>query len=201
MKRFLIICTLFLSSNLIAQSGWQVGINISPAWKLNLHKSKLTTLRSSESGYGFSIGIPVKYWVNDYTSFNTGIDYDFTSFDNITNNQLVSSFRINSLQIPLMFSSSLKGQWYGMYGVGVGYNLSVRDLNLVGGNDVSGLTNRIQPYLGLGLSSFVEKGKGNLEIGVLGRYQLLDIWNKDYPPAESVTSHLLSVDFIFRFYL
>ncbi len=184
-----------------AQNKWQFGVNISPAWKLNLHKSKLTTLRTSESGYGFTLGVPVKYWINDYSSFNTGIDYDFTSFDNITNNQLVSSFRINSVQVPLIVNSNLKKSWYAMWGAGVVYNFSVRDLNIQGGSDLSGFSNRIQPYLGLGINTLLERDFGYFELGVLGRYQLLDIWTKDYPPAEAVTSHLLSIDFLLRFYI
>lgn len=201
MKKVLYTLILFMSFSTMAQDGLQVGLNVSPSWKLNLHRNKLTTLRSSENGYGFSIGVPVKYWISDYTSFNTGLDYEFTAFDNFTSGVLASSFRFNSLHLPLMFNINMTGNWYGMLGTGAIYHLSSRDLNAVGGTDVSELTNNVQPYIGVGINTLAERGNHFFELGVLGRYQVLDVWNSQYEPAEILTSHILSLDFLMRFYL
>lgn len=202
MQRFFILFLLVFLGNIgISQKKLQIGAHLAPAWKLNLHRSKLTGIRSNESGFGFTAGIPVKYWFNDYTSFNTGINYDFTSFDQFINQQLVSSFRISALELPLMLSSNVKGNWYAMYGLGINYNLWTRVLNLAGGADVSELTHKVQPYLGIGLNRLIEQSKGVFEVGILGRLQLRDIWNKTYAPSKSVTSKLLSLDLLLRYYI
>ncbi len=191
-----------MASLAFGQEGVQFGVNISPAWKLNTHKNRLTTLRSNETGYGFTAGIPIRYWLNEYSSFDTGLDYEFTAFDNFENGFLVSSFRFNSLNLPLVFNRNIKGNWFGKIGSGFVYNGTARGLNTIGGNGESVIddVNRVQPYFALGLSSLSERGSGFFEIGALARYQLLDIWKADKAPNELLTSHILAFDFVLRFY-
>jgi hypothetical protein len=99
-----------------------------------------------------------------------------------------------------MFNLHLSGKLYAMVGTGASYNLSVRDLNTQGGNQLKGSANPIQPYIGVGLNSLLEKDFGTLEIGFLGRYQLLNIWKKSYLPFQGYTQHLISLDLVFRYY-
>lgn len=200
MKKIILIITLFFGITGISQEGWQVGLSVSPSYKINMSKQKGTGLRTNQGGYGFSVGVPVKYWLNEFTAFNTGIDYEFTAFDSYQGTLLISSFRFNSLHVPVMFNIHLSGKLYAMVGSGVVYNASVRDLNVLQGNDLSSVTNRVIPYLGLGLNSFIDKDFGYFEVGVQGRYQLLDIWKSTYLPQENFNSHLVSLDFIFRYY-
>ncbi len=200
MKKIVLIITLFFASNVMAQGGLQFGLNVSPSWKINMSKQKETGLRTNQSGYGFNAGIPVKYWMNEFRSLNTGLDFEFTAFDSYLNGLLVSSFRFSSLHLPVMFNFHLSGTLYGMAGTGVVYNFAVRDLNISQGTDLTGVTNNVQPYLGLGLNSLIEKDFGFFEVGVQGRYQLLDIWKNTYAKQEDFNSHLVSLDFIFRYY-
>lgn len=201
MKKIITILIGIISVQLCAQNSPQFGVNISPSWKINAVRQVQTGLRSSQSGYGFRIGVPVKFWLNDYTAFNTGLDYEFTTFDGFENGQLVSSFRFNSLHLPLVFNMHLSGNLYAMAGAGLVYNLTVRDLNnITFGTDMSSVTNALQPELALGINSFVDKGNGKLEFGVLGRYQILDIWKNDYLPMEPFNSHLISLDLLLRYY-
>ena len=201
MKRIIAILVLAISTQISAQDSPQFGVNISPSWKINAARQVQTGLRSNQSGYGFRVGVPVKFWLNDYTAFNTGLDYEFTSFDGFQNGQLVSSFRFNSLHLPLVFNMHLSGNLYAMAGTGLVYNLTARDLNnITFGTDVSAVTNSLQPELALGINSFVEKGSGEFEFGVLGRYQILDIWKNDYLPMEPFNSHIISLDLLLRYY-
>lgn len=199
MKKLAILFCLFFTLNSFSQ-GLQFGLGVSPSYKINMSRQKVTGLRTNQGGYGFNAGIPVKYWISEFTSLNTGLDFEFTAFDSYQNGNLVSSFRFNSLHLPLMFNLHMSGTLYGMVGTGVVYNLSVRDLNVLQGSDLSNVTNSVQPYLGVGINSLLDKDYGKIEVGVMARYQLLDIWKDDYLPQEPFNSHLASLDFIFRYY-
>ncbi len=200
MKKLVLIITLFFASSVMAQGGVQFGLDVSPSWKINMSKQKGTGLRSNQGGYGFNAGIPVKYWMNEFRSLNTGLDFEFTAFDSYQNGLLVSSFRFSSLHLPVMFNIHLSGSLYAMVGTGVVYNFAVRDLNVLQGSDLTGVTNNVQPYLGLGVNSFIERDFGYFVVGVQGRYQVLDIWKSTDVPQENFNSHLASLDFIFRYY-
>lgn len=189
MKKLALIILAVISVHGHAQEGWQFGVNISPSYKLNMAKQQGTGLRTNTGGYGFNLGVPVKYWFNEFTAFNTGLDFEYSAFDSYIYGYLDSSFRFNSLHLPLMFNFHLSGSFYAMAGTGVNYNLRVTDLNSV------------QPYLGLGVNSLMEKDFGTFEVGVLGRYQLLDIWKADKKPLQSINSHLLTIELLLRFYI
>ena len=195
------VLLLALSFQLKAQEGFQIGFGASPSWKINMTTQKQTGIRSYQSGYGFSIGIPVKYWINDYSAFSSGLEYDFAAFDGFQNGQLVSSVRFNALHLPLMFNVNLIDDWYALVGGGVLFNLSARDLNSVTfGTDITTQTNRLQPYLGIVVSSLKEKSRGLLEYGIQLRYQVRDIWISDYAPLENFNAHLISADLVIHFY-
>ena len=199
--RIILFIVLFVAFQLNAQEGFNIGFSASPSWKINMTTQKQTGIRSYQSGYGFSAGIPVKYWINDYSAFSSGLEYDFTAFDSFQNGQLVSSVRFNALHLPLMFNVNLSGNWYALVGTGLLFNLSTRDLNSVTfGTDITSQTNRLQPYLGLGVCSISESNKGLLEYGIQLRYQVRDIWINDYAPLENFNAHLISADFVIHYY-
>ncbi|MFT5821188.1 MAG: hypothetical protein ACI8ZM_002437 [Crocinitomix sp.] len=200
MKKIILIITLFFASNAMSQDGVQFGLNVSPSWKINMSKQKGTGIRNNQSGYGFNAGVPIKYWLNEFRSLNTGLDFEFTAFDYVQNGFLVSSFRFSSLHLPVMFNFHLSGSLYAMVGTGVVYNFAVRDLNVAQGTDLTGVTNNVQPYLGFGLNSLIEKDFGYFEVGVQGRYQVLDIWKSSYEKYEDSNSHLAALDLILRYY-
>ncbi len=200
MKKLTLFFSLLLTFNGIAQEGFMVGINISPTWKVIMSSPKQTGLRTYQSGYGFNAGMPIKYWINDYSAFCSGIEYDFAAFDSYENAILVSSVRYNALHVPLMFNINLSGDWYGLIGGGLMYNLAVRDLNSTIGTDVTAVTNRFQPYLGLGVSTIRSNDYGFFEYGVQVRYQIRNSWDSGYAPLADYNAHLISGDFIFRFF-
>ncbi|WP_027419454.1 outer membrane beta-barrel protein [Crocinitomix catalasitica] len=201
MKKIIVLILLICAENVKAQSGLQIGAEISPSWKLLLHKSKTTSIRSSESGFGFTAGIPVKYWLSEYTSFNTGLNYIFSSYDVIANNVFISTTRFNTVQIPLSFNINLKADWYGIVGTGVDYNFISR--TRFGGirSDISPIINKVQPFLTLGVNNLRETDNGFFEIGLQARYQLLNLNNSNSIVFDNTSSHVLSLDVLMRFYI
>lgn len=200
MKKISLVFLLILNFTVFAQDGVQIGLNVSPGFKVNMSKQKGTGLRNNSTGYGFNVGIPVKFWMREFTAFNTGINFDHAAFDSYLNGVLVSSFRINAVDVPLAFNLHMNGRYYGILGGGVVYNLRVTDLNAVQSAVITDFTNLIQPYITVGINNLVEKDFGFLEIGVQGRYQLLDIWKSSYTPYENFNSHLISLDLLLRYY-
>jgi hypothetical protein len=87
-----------------------------------------------------------------------------------------------------------------MYGAGGVYNMRVRNLDVYLGSDFSNVTNNIQPYLGLGINTKIERVDNHILTGLLAKYQLLDIWNKNYVAFQNFNSHLISLDFFFTYY-
>lgn len=200
MRNLAFIILILISTQVLAQGNWNFGVYIAPSWKINSSRQIQTGLRTNQSGYGFSTGLAVKNELNDFTSFNTGILYNYAAFDVFSNGLLISSFRISSLDLPLLFNTNLKGSWNAMYGAGGVYNMRVRNLDVYLGSDFSNVTNNIQPYLGLGINTKIERVDNHILTGLLAKYQLLDIWNKDYVAFQNFNSHLISLDFFFTYY-
>ena len=50
-----------------------------------VERNKVTTLRTSASGYGLNVGVPIKWWMTDYISSSsvTGIFYRAQNFKKI----------------------------------------------------------------------------------------------------------------------
>lgn len=200
MRNLVCLILILTSTQVIAQGSWNFGVYIAPSWKINTSRHIQTGLRTNQNGYGFSTGLAVKKEINDFTSFNTGILYNYAAFDVFSNGLLISSFRINSLDLPLLFNTNLKGSWNAMYGAGGVYNMRVRSLDVNLGSDFSNFTNNVQPYLGLGINTKIERADDHILTGLLAKYQLLDIWKKDYVALQNFNSHLISLDFFFTYY-
>ena len=100
-----------------------------------------------------------------------------------------------------MFNVNLSGNWYALLGGGLMYNISARDLNSVTyGTDITAQTNRLQPYLGLGVSSISDNERGTIEYGAQLRFQVRDIWVDDYAPLVNFNAHMLTADFVIRYF-
>jgi hypothetical protein len=202
MKKYLLLFLLsVMCMQVSAQDNFRFGLEVSPSWKINIQRSKTTNIRSFQSGYGFTLGVPVKFVMNNFNTFNTGVNYVFTSFDNFVGNVLASSTRFNTLQVPLSFNINVREDWFAILGGGIDYNFSARDVAFGTSATINSITNSVQPFLTLGVNNARELTNHLFEIGLQGRIQLLDIWNKDYLFTEVTASHLLSLDLVLRFYL
>ncbi|MBK6952102.1 MAG: outer membrane beta-barrel protein [Crocinitomicaceae bacterium] len=191
---------IIISQTAIAQDGFNVGAKIATSFHLNTHRNKQTTIWSSESGYGFSVGLPLRFGYADDRAFVTGLDYEYIAFDNRVNNYLVSSTRFHYLHVPATLHFNLISSLF--ISAGTGINLVLSSKSFVPGVSVniSNSINPFQPYLSLGVGTCVERGSGLFELSAQARYHFLDIWQKDYPQHAITTSKIVSMDLVMRFY-
>jgi hypothetical protein len=201
MKSILSLFTILLLSGVIlAQDGFKTGAKISTSFHLNTHRNKQTTIWSSESGYGFAVGIPFRFGYAEGRAFCTGLDYEYIAFDNRVNNYLASSTRFHYLHIPATIHFNVISSLF--ISAGAGANLTLRSISFVPGTSIS-LSNSInpfQPYLSLGVGTLAQRGGGLFELSAQARYHFLDIWKKNYPQHAITTSKILSMDLVMRFY-
>jgi hypothetical protein len=200
MKKIGLIILLFLTTNVKAQEGFHLGVEISPAFVLNSHRNLTTSLRSSESGYGFNVGIPMKYFWSEYMGIETGLTFEYMAFDNRFNNTLISSNRFGSINMPLTLIYEVAGDWYVHGGVGAKYQFLNRGWSGFA-VDIGSAVNKVQPYVALGVSTFLERDKGMFELGVMGRYHFLNLWNESSPQSAGSTSKIISFDIMLKFFL
>ncbi|MBK9192502.1 MAG: hypothetical protein IPM77_13920 [Crocinitomicaceae bacterium] len=202
MKTQLISLILFLTGAevALAQGNILVGAEVNTSFHLNSHRNKGTKIWSSESGYGFSAGVPLMFVNSDTRRFITGIQYEYVSFDNWANNQLVASTRFHSVHIPLGVQFDIMKPWYYSLGTGMNYNFRSRTFSPGNNVDISNSANPLQPYISAGLGSMVERGTGVFDLGIQIRYHFLDMWRKTYPVYAATSSKVISLDLMMRFY-
>ncbi len=199
MKYLLAFLILFNLSSSQAQD-IKFGIEVSPAFNLHAHHSKTTTAWSSENGYGFNAGFAMRYPINEYTALNTGLNYEYVSFDNWAYNTLQSSLRFGSIHLPLMFSREVIGSWHANFGGGINYLFM--NNRIVPGTKVS-ISNSIdkfQPYVGLGVSTLMDRNAGLFELGFNARYHFMELWNENDPIVSASGNHIVALDLVMRFY-
>ncbi|MEX1001850.1 MAG: hypothetical protein WDZ35_07035 [Crocinitomicaceae bacterium] len=199
--RITFLFLLFASSSFVySQEGLQLGVEVSPAWNLNTHRSKATGIRSSESGYGFNVGIPLKWWYAENMAFHSGLNFEYMAFDNRVNNTLIGSNRYGSIHLPLFLNYKLSGGWVALFGGGINYQFFNQAWSGFG-VDISSQINQFQPYLGAGVSTLMERDNGVFEFGAQARYHFLELWAPGTPTVDDFTSKILSLDLILRYYL
>jgi hypothetical protein len=196
---FLLLLLMQLTA--VAQDGFNTGAHVSTSFQLMSHRNKGTGIWASESGYGFSAGVPFRFGYSEERAYVTGLDYEYMSFDDWINGNLVYSMRLHSLHVPLQLNFDLVSSLF--LSVGTGVNFLFRSRVFTPGNNisVSGSVNPFQPYLSVGVGSLSNRGNGLFELGLQARYHLLDNWKKTTPLYEVTTSKVISLDLVMRFYL
>ena len=184
-----------------AQDGFNTGAHVSTSFQLITHRDKGTKIWSSESGYGFSAGVPFRFGYAEDRSFVTGLDYEYMAFDNRINGNLVTSMRMQSLHVPLQFNFKLVSTLFWSTGGGINYQFRAQVFNYGNNISISNNTNPFQPYVSLGIGSLSQRGNGLFELGIQTRYHFVDMWKKSYPLYDAVSSKVLSFDLVMRFYL
>lgn len=201
MKRILAIASILLTLNLPAQEGFQMGLELSPAWNVNIQRQEGIALRTYTSGYGFNIGVPVKWWAYESLALQTGLTFEFMAFDNRIGNSLSSSNRHGSIHLPVMFNYALSSNWYVLFGGGVNYNVLNYQWTPIGNLGLTAVTNNFQPYGGLGLSTLMERDKGVFELGAQGRFHFIDLYKSSTFSAAGIINRILTFDLVLRYYL
>lgn len=200
MKTFTFAILLLLTSLTYSQD-FNIGVEISPNFDFQLFKDKTTKLRSSDSGIGFGTGISLNKKIKEYTFLNSGLKFEFISFDRSTNLNLVSSFRLLNIDVPIFISQNIGTieNWQYSIGGGVKYSIRSRRFDIGYWNDVSSLINKVQPYLSLGLHYRSQSSK-NLQFGTEFKYHIIDIWKKEQQNFNNTNTHLLVIDFSIKYF-
>ena len=200
MRKIVLITLMFVSSISFSQEGFHLGLEISPGWMVNTHRNLTTGLRSSESGYGFNAGLPVKYFFNEHTGIESGVSFEYMAFDNRFNNTLISSNRFGSINFPVTLIHQISGSWYAHGGLGLKYQMMNRAWSGFA-VDISPVVNKVQPYLALGVSTLLERDQGTFEFGAMARYHFINLWSEGSPQAAGSTSRIISFDLMLKFFL
>lgn len=183
-----------------AQDGFSMGANVATGFQLNSHRQKQTGIWSSESGYGFALGVPLRFGYADERAFVTGLDYEYFSFDNWVNGNLINSTRFHAFHVPATFQFNLISSLYATAGAGVNYLFRSRYFAPGSNISIGSTVQPFQPYISLGVASIAERGNGIFELSVATRFHFLDLRNKNYINFDAVSSRLISFDLGMKFY-
>lgn len=186
----------FLGSVGISQTKINIGIEVSPSAKFQLTRNKATGLMTSISGYGFNVGLPIKYNLEDHKTISFGMTYEFTAFDTRINTTLINSFRLNAINIPLVYNYPITENYYVNIGGGVNYIFKSKEYNGVWFN-VNSKVNQFQPYLSFGGSLLKNKEENSYEIGVNARYYALNLINFNTSTSTNIVSIDLNLKYFF----
>lgn len=194
-----VLCT--AQTNAVAQEGFHIGLEVNPSWRLMTTRSKTTGIWSVGNGYGFNVGLPIKWGYNEYRTLNTGVSFDYTAYDSYSNGVLVNSLRLQGIKIPLMIHFLLRNSW--SLGGGIGANYLFRATALSSGLRINATNtiNQIQPWLGFGVFNCMERDFGLFELGGQARYHVLNLYNKATTATTNTANRILAIDLVLRLYL
>jgi hypothetical protein len=202
MKNLLLSLVVLFSFSSNAQEGFHLGIEASPSWHLNIQRQVSTTLLSNTNGYGFTLGVPVKYGFSESMAFQTGLSFEMMLFDQRFNGNLISSNRHGSIHVPLQLSYVLTGDWNFIFGTGFNYNLINNQWTQFGNINIGIAVNKFQPYAAAGISTIMERGPGIFELGMVGRYHFIDLYNGETTfMDDDFKNWIFSADLVLRYYL
>jgi len=180
-----------------SQSNFSLGIEVSPSVKFQTIRNKATGLFTSLSGYGFNVGLPIKYDLGDYKTISTGVLYEFTAFDTRINTYLINSLRLNSINVPIVYNYPVTENYY--VNMGGGVNCIFASMEFGGGvwTNVDQVVNQIQPYLSLGGTLLKSRNSNSYELGVNARYYLLNLWTMNTLTSTNIVSIDLNMKYFF----
>jgi len=171
------------------------GVEVSPAFKLQSIRNKASGLTTSISGYGFSAGIPIRFDLDKDAFFTTGLNYDFTAFDQKVNNFLITSIRLNSINIPLVYNYPIINNFMLNAGGGIKYIFIGKQLGAGTWLNINPVTNNIQPFISLGLSTT----PNDFEIGVDAKYHFINLWSNSQNNSLTTTK-LVEISLNLKYY-
>jgi hypothetical protein len=181
----------------IAQSDFSFGLEITPSVKFQTIRNKATGLFTAISGYGFNIGIPVKYDLGDYKTISTGILYEFTAFDSRINSTLITSLRLSDVNVPIVFNYPITENYYANFGGGVNYTFTSKQYGAGVWANMNPIIRQFQPYISAGGSLLKYTNSNSYEIGANARYHLLNLWSLNTLTSTNIVSIDLNMKYFF----
>jgi|GEM_PF-1251950 len=188
---------IFIQTLSYSQSNFSLGIEVSPSVKFQTIRNKTTGLFTSLSGYGFNIGLPIKYDLGDYKTISTGVLYEFTAFDTRINTYLINSLRLNSVTVPIVYNYPVTENYYVNMGGGVNYIFTSKEFGGGVWTNVNQVVNQTQAYLSLGGALLKNRNSNSYELGVNARYYLLNLWSMNTLTSTNIVSVDLNMKYFF----
>lgn len=196
----LLFLSIFPASN--GQEGFKLGVEATPSWHFNIQRQASTALLSNTGGYGFNLGVPIKWGFSESMALQTGLGFEMMLFDQRFNKVLLSSNRHGSIHVPLQLSFALSGGWNFLAGGGLNYCIYNNQWTQLGSINISAATNKVQPYLAAGVSTLMDRGNGMFELGLMGRYHFIDLYNGETTFSDpDFKNWIFSADLVLRYYL
>jgi len=183
--------------NSTAQTKLSFGAELSPSVKLQTIRNKVTGLFTSISGYGFNVGIPVKYKLEDFKTISTGITYEFTAFDTRINTTLINSLRLNSINIPITYNYPITENYFVNLGGGMNYIFSSKEYGGGIWTAINPIISKVQPYISLGGSLLKNKNLNFYELGFNARYYIRNLWTLNTLTSTNIVSIDLNLKYFF----
>ena len=180
-----------------AQQKATLGVEISPSIKFQTIRNTVTGLFTSFGGYGFNVGLPVKYLLLDNKSVSTGLTYEFTAFDTRINTVLINSLRLNTLNVPIVYNYPIKENYFVNMGGGVNYIFVSKEYSGGIWTNINPLVNQFQPYICLGGALLKHKANNMYEFGINVRYHLFNLWSLNTLTSTNIVSVDLNLKYFF----
>ncbi|MFK8039057.1 MAG: hypothetical protein AB8B74_12255 [Crocinitomicaceae bacterium] len=179
---------------------YQYGFEISPCFNYQLQNSKITQTWSTISGTGFQIGAFINKRIGEHSRVGSALKFEYVGFNQKQGNVLINSFRIASVNIPLLFQQEIgvTKHWFYKVGIGLNYNFLNRQLQNGFWLNLNDIANQFQPYASVGIDYTMD---GKFILGIDARYHILDLWMKEVQDMTGVKTTLFSFDFSLKYNL
>jgi len=196
--KFILILFAGLTQNLsFSQSNFSLGIDVSPSVKFQTIRNNVTGLFTSISGYGFTVGLPFKYHLEDDKTISLGVLYEFTAFDSRINTTLISALRLNAINVPFVYNHPITENYYVNMGGGINYIFTSKEFGGGIWTDVNQTISQFQPYLSLGGSLLKHRRDNTYELGINARYHVLNLLSLN----TSTSTNIVSIDLNIKYFL
>ncbi len=202
MRQFRIVITVIfvlLSSNSLNAQSYKYGLEISPSFDFQLQSANNGAWQAIR-GNGFLLGAFFDKNIGEHSFIETGLKFEYIAFNDKSGDFLISSFRISSLNVPLLFKQEigLTQNWFYNAGIGLNYNFLNRQFFTGNWFNANNAVNQWQPYANLGINYLMDE---RFELGMCARYHFINLFKDDPIVSNPTTSKLFSLDFSLRYTL
>ena len=199
--RLLIIIFFLNLSQLIAQGkDTYIGIKIAPSYYAQQQVTKGTGIRKFVPGYGFNTSLSTKFIINDFSATNIELGYEYFAFDQTDNNVLLTSLRLNTINIDFAYNLAYFENWFANLQLGSNFIIKSEELAsniwLSAKDDI----NKTQVYLGFGTSTMLYVTDHIFEVGVHSKYFITKLWHiKGSHFNSNVKTNLLTAELTLKY--
>ena len=201
MRKLLLFITILGTYSFSNAQKFDYGLSIAPTYNFQIFRAIPNNIWSTQSGNGFLMGVFFQGAIGEHSYFSSGLKFEYYGFNLKYNGYLDQSYRVASLNIPLMFKQEigLTKNWFYEIGLGMNYHFLNRKFSSGFWLNVNELANQFQPHFQLGLSYFSPENR--YEISALGRYYFVDLWKDFVQETSNTKTKLMTFELALKFYI